>query len=210
MMKLILVSATSFEIDSTIQFLRSFSSRNLLVDVYITGVGMVNTAFELGKLVDKKYNFAINAGIAGSFGNNNIGEVVKVTQDCFCELGAENKNEFLSINELGLGEQELKLSQTLELNSTKKLFHALGVTVNTVHGNENSIQTLLQRKKADVETMEGAAFIHAANAFNWKATQIRSISNKVENRNRDAWDIPLAIKNLNIVLINCINELNEQ
>lgn len=210
MMKLILVSATTFEIEPTLQFLKSFSSRNLLVDVCTTGVGMVNTAFELGKLVDKEYNFAINAGIAGSFGNNVIGEVVKVTQDCFCELGAENKNEFLSINELGLGVQELKLNQVLELNTIKNLVDALGVTVNTIHGNENSIEMLLQRKKADVETMEGAAFIHAANAFNWKSAQLRSISNKVENRNRDAWNIPLAIKNLNTVLINCINELHEQ
>ena len=58
--------------------------------------------------------------------------------------------------------------------------------------------------------MEGAAFMYVANAFNWNALQLRSISNKVENRNKEDWDMPLAIKNLNTVLINCINEINEQ
>ncbi len=210
MMKLILVSATNFEIEPTIQFLKAFSSRKVFVEVCITGVGMVNTAFELGKLVDKKFDYAINAGIAGSFGSIGIGEVVKVTEDCFCELGAENKDQFLTIDELGFGKQDVKLNQPFENKITKNLIDAVGVTVNTVHGNERSIQTLLERKKAHIESMEGAAFMYVANAFNWNALQLRSISNKVENRNKEDWDMPLAIKNLNTVLINCINEINEQ
>ena len=38
--------------------------------------------------------------------------------------------------------------------------------------------------------------------------QIRSISNYVEERNKDNWDIPIAIKNLNSTLIDIFEALN--
>ena len=41
---------------------------------------------------------AINAGVAGSFGEYDEGEVVNVPDDCFSELGAEDDEEFLSID----------------------------------------------------------------------------------------------------------------
>ncbi len=66
----------------------------------------------------------------------------------------------------------------------------------------------MQEYQADVETMEGAAFILAANAFNWRAIQLRAISNKVEKRNKDNWQMALAIKNLNHVVVELLQNLN--
>jgi futalosine hydrolase len=37
--------------------------------------------------------------------------------------------------------------------------------------------------------------------------QIRSISNKVERRNKENWDVNLAIKNLNIEVEKILNKL---
>jgi len=51
-----------------------------------------------------------------------------------------------------------------------------------------------------VESMEGAAFFYACLMAEVPFLEIRSISNFVEPRNRDAWDLPLAIGNLNQVL----------
>ena len=45
--------------------------------------------------------------------------------------------------------------------------------------------------------MEGAAFFKVCNYFNVPCMQIRSISNRVEKRNKENWDISLAIENLN-------------
>jgi futalosine hydrolase len=45
--------------------------------------------------------------------------------------------------------------------------------------------------------MEGAAFFYVCRQLNVPCIQIRAVSNYVEKRNRDAWNIPLAIKNLN-------------
>src|SRR5687768_13934257 len=69
--RLILVSATALEIAPAITYLEQFKSPkpysyilgNLEVDVCITGVGMVNTAFELGRQSLKDYHFALNAGV---------------------------------------------------------------------------------------------------------------------------------------------------
>ncbi len=209
MIHVVLVSATLFEIEPTLNFLKQFKSDKITVTPCITGVGMVNTAFELGKLASCKFDLAINAGIAGSFGKHSIGEVVSVSKDCFSELGAEDGDNFLSLDDLGFGKQRMNITNTFQNHFTKNIPQASGITVNKVHGNTQSISDVLKMIEVDIESMEGGAFIHAANSFSWKAIQLRAISNKVEKRNRDAWNIPLAIKNLNTTLIELINSLHE-
>jgi futalosine hydrolase len=45
--------------------------------------------------------------------------------------------------------------------------------------------------------MEGAAFFYACEEANVAALQVRAISNYVEKRNKENWNMPLAVKNLN-------------
>src|SRR5690606_14095787 len=75
------------------------------VRVLTTGVGMVATAFAMGKvLAAEKFDLALNAGIAGAFDRSLlIGETVLVARDCFAEFGAEDSDQFLSIDQLGFG-----------------------------------------------------------------------------------------------------------
>ena len=49
--------------------------------------------------------------------------------------------------------------------------------------------------------MEGAAFFYACLLAKIPFLEIRSISNYVEARNRETWNLPLAINNLNQILI---------
>ena len=174
----------------------------------ITGVGMVNTAFELGKLIGTHFDLVINAGLAGSFIGFEPGDVVNVTQDCFSELGAEDDKRFMSIDEMGFGSQRVTLRNLFENMYTYEIAKSNGITVNTVHGNEKSIRNIVEKFQPHIETMEGAAFIHAANEFNWRAIQIRAISNLVEKRNKDNWNIGLAIQNLNKVLLGLVHSVN--
>src|SRR5436190_20182543 len=98
MSRLLLVSATTMEIEPTIDFLEryrvmkplTYHINGLHVEVCVTGAGMVNTAFELGKLDGDHFDMAINAGVAGSFSHFKMGDVVNVVHDCFSELGAED------------------------------------------------------------------------------------------------------------------------
>lgn len=172
-------------------------------EILVTGVGMVATAFALGKhLATHQYDLVINLGICGSFNRGiAIGDVLEITEDTFSELGAEDDGDFLSLEQMGFGEGTFhptkKLADLYNLFNTFNLQQATAITVNTVHGNEESINKVAQRLDVQLESMEGAAFFYACKQMNVPCLQIRAVSNYVEKRNRDNWQIGLAIKNLN-------------
>jgi len=195
-MRVLVVAATPFEVESLKPKVQSLTSH---ISYLIPGVGMVATAFSLGKhLVTHQYDLAINLGIAGSLDRSiALGEVAEVVEDSFSELGAEDDEEFLSIEELGFGESNFKPSVRLYDYGIANIRQVSAITVNTVHGNETSIKKLTGRISPQLESMEGAAFFYACKQAGLPCLQIRAVSNYVEKRNRDAWQIGLAIKNLN-------------
>jgi len=172
-------------------------------EILTTGVGMVATAFALGRhLSSNAYDLVLNLGIAGSFDRNIVlGDVVEITEDTFAELGAEDNMNFLPIADMGFGEgtyyPSKKLADLYNLFNTFNLTQAKAITVNTVHGNKASIQKVAERLNPQIESMEGAAVFYACKQFDVPCIQIRAVSNYVEKRNRANWNIGLAIKNLN-------------
>ncbi len=210
-MKLLLVAATLAEIQPVMSHFSLGEGDNEIgshqILVIITGIGMVATAFLMGKnLAEQDFDLAINAGIAGSFDRNlQLGEVVSVTRDCFAELGAEDDKHFLTLSDLGFGENSVLPIQPGILVTELKAVS--GITVNRVHGCETTIQKTSRQWQPQIESMEGAAFFYACNQLNIPALQLRAISNYVEKRNRDHWNIGLAIKNLNEELIHLLTRL---
>ena len=79
--------------------------------------------------------------------------------------------------------------------------------MNTAHGNKHSINALIEKFGADIETMEGAAVFYVCLMERIPFCEIRSISNYVEERNVANWNIPLAIENLGKILITFIKSL---
>lgn len=187
---------------------QKISSGKYEMNSLITGVGMVATAFELAKhLANNSYDLAINAGIAGSFDPQlAIGQVLHITDDVFADLGAEDGDGFLSLDDLGFGQAGVSpiISSIDHLITLPK---AKAITVNQAHGHEMSIAKIKARLNPQLESMEGAAFFYACNQFNLPAIQIRAISNVVERRKRTNWNIGLAVKNLNDFLIHFLNDL---
>ena len=182
-MKILLVVATHQEV-----IIDKFNDYKIL----ITGMGMVNASIQVTKeLSQNKYNLVINMGVAGSFSQDYvIGDVVEVVEDNFSELGFENGNDFRLFSDSDIVTKYSVESKTL-LQKVK------GITVNTVHGNDQSIYEIVNRLNADVESMEGAAVFKVCNEFGVSCVQIRAISNIVEKRNKSNWNMPLAIHNLN-------------
>lgn len=205
-MKLLVVAATQAEIAPTLAHF-GIASNNFIetenFDLLITGVSMVATAFSLGKQLSNQYNLVLNVGIAGSFDRDiALGEVVNITHDTFAELGTEDHDDFITLPQLGFGENTFFSSAETALNLKK----VKGITVNKVHGNAQSIEKTIQLHQPQTESMEGAAVFYACQQLNIPAMQIRSISNYVEPRNRESWQIGLAVKNLNDWLIEFINK----
>jgi futalosine hydrolase len=220
-MRILIIAATQPEVEPLIQSLGLqvkdepdlFLPRHTSVancSVLITGAGMVATAFALGKhLPLNVYNLVINLGIAGSFDRNiALGSVAEVTQDTLAELGAEDDTRFISIEQLGLGAGIFSPTSAISYFTPKiNAVKATAITVNKVHGNEASISLVTDRLKPQLESMEGAAFFYACHQLKVPCVQIRAVSNYVEKRNRDNWEIGLAVKNLNTFALNLIKEL---
>ncbi|HRG58536.1 MAG TPA: futalosine hydrolase [Bacteroidia bacterium] len=219
-MKILLVSATALEINPFVsslgkaqllnKHLSKYFYHDLEIDVLVTGVGMVFTAFYLGiQLNNQKYNLVINAGVAGAIDKElQLGEVVHVVQDYFYELGAEDNASWLSISDLGLlsnndlpytanGLTNQNFLNIPQLNSLKQV---KAHTVNKVHGHLQSIEIMKQRSQAQIESMEGAAFLFCCLKMDVPCVQIRAISNYVEVRNKANWKMIEAVEGLNFEL----------
>jgi futalosine hydrolase len=217
-MKILIVAATKFEVTHLLNQLgpirqadgkTSGRFHNHEIDLVITGVGMAATALFTGKALDESYDLAINMGICGSFTTNlEPGTVVNIYEDQFSELGAEDGENFLSLQELKLeGISKITNNSGVICQPIELLSKVNGITVNTSHGNEKSIEKIYKRLHPVVESMEGAAFMLACENEKIPYVQIRAVSNYVEKRNKDSWNIPLAIENLNNKVIEILNAI---
>jgi futalosine hydrolase len=173
------------------------------VDALITGVGMVATASWCSRiLATGRYDVALNLGVCGSF-NRAIGPgaVVHVITDRLAELGAEDGDSFLTIQQMGLLQaDEFPFKGGRLVNEAPPALAPLsdlravdGITVSTVHGNEASIAGVAERFVPDVESMEGAAFMYSCLIHGIPFAQVRAVSNIVERRNRAAWKLREAV-----------------
>ena len=176
---------------------------------------MVPTAYFLGRQLETaNYDFAVNAGIAGTFNKSMPpGTVVNVVEDCIPEFGAEDGTKFLSVFELGLVDPDVwpyrqgKLVNDSFADATwpglkkiNQLPTATAITSNTVRGSIQGIEWIRQLALADLESMEGAAFFYACLVKRISFLQLRAVSNFVEERDKSSWNLDLALKNLNRVL----------
>ncbi len=218
-MHILIVSATQFEVKPLLEYLQIPSTAPGIykagkpvkghdIEVLITGIGMVNTAYAMGRYANAAYDLVLNAGVCGAFDRSvSPGTLVHVTEDILSEMGAEDGDGFLSYDQMGLpGEHRFSGRLSDSFAPLASLKQVKGITVNTVHGNERSIAWIKQLYQPDVESMEGAAFFAACHDVR-NVVQIRSISNHVEKRDKSKWQMPLAIKNLNDFLIEWINNL---
>src|SRR5882757_10157230 len=101
-MKILLVSATAFEIAATAQKYPS-------LDILITGVGIPATIYTLmEKLNNNSYDIVVQAGIAGSFTNHlNLGDVALINKDSFGDIGIEEKGNFTTVFDMGFADKNV-------------------------------------------------------------------------------------------------------
>ena len=192
-MNVLIVAATKSEITS---------DKISDLPILITGVGIVNTAINLTKeLNNNDYDLIINIGVAGCFSDEiKIGDVVEVVEDYFPEIGFEDGESFSEFSDF-----DIKMKYNVQGKTS--LRKVKGITVNTVHGSENSIHSIVERLHPDIESMEGATVFKVCKEMKIHCIQIRSISNKVEKRNKEKWNLDLAISNLNVEVEKIITTL---
>jgi len=215
MSKIYIIAATEYEIIPTLQFLEAdfnkksffeYEKNGVSIFPLVTGVGSMMTAFAISRIKEiSAATLILNAGVAGSFEADwELGKVVEVVEDRFADLGVEEADGSLTdLFELELMEssQFPYVDGWIKIADQTQLDNARGITVNKVHGTAASIEAIKAKYNPQIESMEGAAFMYAAKVMNIPALQLRAISNRVEPRNKDHWELELAINNLNNAVI---------
>lgn len=219
-MKIGLVAATNKEIEPLLEMIHKNNPFPLSLDleVIITGVGILNSCFNLTKsLIKNKFDILIQAGIAGCYHKNwDSSSIVIVQDELLGDCGVFENNLWLDLFDLGLDEnnngfwEEKKISNPhKELLNRFKFQNVTGITVNQISTNPIAIEALVNKYDPEVESMEGAVFHYVCLKEQIPFIQIRAISNLVGDRNKANWKMKEAIDILNFELIKVINELSK-
>lgn len=181
------------------------------VDIIITQPGVFPMTFHLTRHLSslkKLPELAILAGVAGAFNRSlKIGDICYVDTEQFADIGAENSDgQFLLMDQLNLWPKEWAgsipaVKWSLHGQNPHVTRWVSSITVNICSGDQHTIHKRKTQFQADIENMEGAAFYQICSQYSLPALQIRAISNYVEPRNKENWNIPLAIQNLSKHLI---------
>lgn len=225
-LSILLAAATSMEWEPTRTFLREAADHSgddfyrlgqLRIQLLETGPGIPDSIYRLTKVLNQpeRPDLVLHVGIAGAFNRSvSLGTVFTVGSDRFADLGAQTAEDgFLDLFELGLADSDQIPYQSGQLLPIAPKFPlpdlpvASAITVNTVSGTATRISQLHDRYPADLESMEGAAVLYVCNRERMPVLALRAVSNYVEPRNREAWEMGLAIRNLNDALCRWLERL---
>lgn len=179
------------------------------VSVVVCGIGQANAAQAVTSILETaKPGLLILGGCAGAYPGSGlaVGDVAVASEEIYADLGVNAPGGFLSMEDAGLALLDtgggvyssipIKAGAALHPD----LFSGLGfkaaagrfLTVSTVSGTLARGKELFGRYGALCENMEGAAAAQVALLYGADLIELRGISNLVEDRDRDSWDIGLA------------------
>jgi futalosine hydrolase len=192
---------------------------NLEISSLVAGIGSASTAWNINHWLslNEKPDLAINAGIAGSFKDDlKVGEVVLPVTDCFADAGIEDGENFLTLFEAGLTPPDefpyrngFVIANPEDYARIKHIISPVrAITVNTSTGSEETKNKLVKKFNPDIETLEGATFFYICIREKIPFLALRAISNIIERRNRNNWNIALALKKLSEKLNEVFIEIN--
>ncbi|MEV4540646.1 futalosine hydrolase [Micromonospora echinaurantiaca] len=152
----------------------------------------------LAEAAGRPYQGVVSAGVAGGFaGAVAVGGTVLGTRSVAADLGAESPAGFIPVDELGMPPELLgggvaiaadpDLLATLQSNLPEATVGAV-LTVSTVTGTARSTEELRRRHPdAVAEAMEGYGVGVAAAHAGLPFVELRTVSNPIGPRDRDAW-----------------------
>lgn len=145
------------------------------LDIRICGIGAVETATEVARILRTEHQPILLCGIAGAYDKNlKKGDVVAVTEERFAYLSTGYDRSYLA-----------------------------SMVVEGLHMvRSNTVSRCSQEADgAEIENMEGAALFALAQAEGIRCGEIRAISNYV-GEERGEWNIELALERLADTIVN--------
>jgi futalosine hydrolase len=185
------------------------------VMLLLTGLGQTNTAFALGAFLASQPppDYLINLGICGSYNPQHPpGTVVQVVEEVYGDLGAEEGEAWLGLQELGfpafVHQGQPVYNRLIHLNPAPLVYPQVrGLTLNQVSGNPATIERMRQRWQPDIETMEGAAVFQAAIQYGVPFVCLRAVSNWVAPRSQHPWQPAAALAALHLAVAEHLGQL---
>lgn len=218
-MKILVICATHLEMQPLQNYLQNADIDMSNWVFVVSGVGILASSFGIQQaILQHQPSFIIQAGIAGSFSKKQaIGSVVCIGQEAVADEGVVENKQWKTKWDLQLADKhKFPYSEGWLINHFLQKMHppflpiVNGITVNCISTNKTMIAAFKKIYQPTVESMEGAPLHYNCLQYNIPFVQLRSISNYVGERNKNYWNIPLALKNLAEELVNLIKWLNEQ
>lgn len=177
-----------------------------------TGIGAVNTAQALTAALETgRPDVVLQAGVGGAYVRSGlqVGDLSVASEEVYGDFGVRTPEGWQGADALGIpvlkGDPDrynrfpvdpgrAALAESTLRDAALSPTVALGrfLTVQTCSGVEAEANALADRFIAICENMEGAAAAHVCALYGVPFVEIRGISNRVVDRDRSAWDIPLA------------------
>lgn len=190
----------------------SYQYGELIVDILITGIGIVHTTYSLmDYLATHQPDAWIQAGIGGAVDRSlELGKTYVIQSESLLNFGAQDKDgTIISPFELDWWKEDdfpfqNELLVCKDIPSELTLPKASGITSMYAHGFEDDINKLSRNSTGQIESMEGFPFFYVSLMKKIPFLSLRSISNYVEARNKENWEIDKAVQQLNTDLLRII------
>jgi len=218
-MKCLLVAATSKEISPFLEHINISDKPFYIdfdIDVLITGVGLTASTYCLTRqLAITKPDLVVQAGIAGTFTKSlPLGSVVAVKKEIIADLGVIEKKIWKDTFDLKISNaNSFPYKKASLVNPYSTLLKRIriktvnAVTVNQITTSAKTAAVYIDKYKAVIESMEGAALHYVCLMENIPFLQLRAVSNYVGERDKKNWKIKESIQQLNNELIRLVESL---
>lgn len=172
-------------------------------------IGVGKTAATLGLtralMTGPRPRLLVGFGVGGAYPGSglDVGDGCIVTRDDFVDEGVETTNGFLDLRSLGFDDAAPRIADPARSQAWATRLGVscvAGATVSCCSGTDALARVYAERSGAAVETMEGAAVAHVAQAFGIPWVGVRAVSNRCGDRARAGWDLPRALERLEAML----------
>jgi futalosine hydrolase len=157
-------------------------------------------------IATREVSLVVSMGVAGSFASARLqhGDTAVASSIVAADLGAMSPERFLDLAALGLdGGATVECPPELVTLARDRIAEsglhvAVGaiLTLSTMTGTTERAAELMGRHGAVAEAMEGAGVAHVAALHDLPVLEVRTISNEVGLRDRNAWDLVTALTSL--------------
>lgn len=191
--RVLVLRATQMELAPAQGWLEAIAPGTVVVET--VGVGPYHAAFQVARLVAlHRPDVVVLVGIAGAYPEAGIvpGETFLVCEERAADLGAFRQTGFEHTFE--------------ERIICPYLFEIHGFDLAVSNSVSVAAAPFVSREGVQIENMEGIAFFYACQQMGVPFLELRTVSNLV-GEPFQAWDLPLATKNLSVALKQLLHEI---